>query len=66
MSLKEIVILIIVSFSSLFIFGYSIHMFIGGLVSESTERWAIGIACSLGAIVIGFIIVDIIRRRRQR
>ena len=66
MSYKEIVILIIVSVSSLFILGYSVHMFIGGLVSESTERWAIGIASGLGAIVIGFIIVDIIRQRRQR
>ena len=66
MSLKEIAILIIVSFSSLFILGYSIHMFIGGLVSESTERWAIAGACGLGVIVIGFLTVDIIRQRRQR
>ncbi|WP_455212696.1 hypothetical protein [Kaarinaea lacus] len=66
MSFKEITILIIVSFSSLFILGYSIHMFIGGLVSESTERWAIGIACGLGVIVIGFIFIDIVRQRRQR
>ena len=66
MSLKEIAILIIVSFSSLFILGYSVHMFIGGLVSESTERWAIGIACTIGLIIIGFLIADILRQRRQR
>jgi hypothetical protein len=41
-------------------------MFIGGLVSESTERWAIIITCSIGAIVIGLLIADIIKQRRQR
>ncbi len=66
MSLKEIVILIIVSFSSLFILGYSIHMLIGGLVSEATERWAIIAGCSIGTVVIAFIIIDIIRQRRKR
>jgi Mn2+/Fe2+ NRAMP family transporter len=66
MSLKEIIILIVVSLSSLVILGYSIHMFIGGLVSESTERWSIVIACTLGAIIIGFLTVDIFRQRRRR
>ena len=66
MSLKEIAILMIVSFSSLFVLGYSVHMFIGGLVSESTERWAIGIACTIGLAIIGFLIADILRQRRQR
>jgi Mn2+/Fe2+ NRAMP family transporter len=65
-SLKEIAILIIVSVSSLVILGYSIHMFVGGLVNESTERWAIGIACTIGLIIIGFLIADILRQRRQR
>jgi hypothetical protein len=65
-SLKEIVILTIVCSSSLFILGYSIHMFIGGLVNESTERWAIGIACTIGLIIIGFLVADILRQRRQR
>jgi hypothetical protein len=66
MQLKEIIILVIVSFASLFVLGYSVHMFIGGLVSESTERWAIIITCSIGAIVIGLLIADIIKQRRQR
>ena len=66
MSLKEIAILIIVSVSSLVILGYSIHMFVGGLVNESTERWAIGIACTIGLIIICFLIADILRQRRQR
>jgi Mn2+/Fe2+ NRAMP family transporter len=65
-SLKEIAILIIVSVSSLVILGYSIHMFVGGLVNESTERWAIGIACTIGLIIIGFLIADSLRQRRPR
>jgi Mn2+/Fe2+ NRAMP family transporter len=66
MTSKEIIILVIVSFSSLFVLGYSVHMFIGGLVSDSTERWAIGIACTIGVVVIGFITFDIMRHRRRR
>lgn len=66
MSVKEIVILIIVSFSSLFILGYSVHMFLGGLVSESTEKWAIIGVCSVGAIIIALLITDIFKQRRQR
>jgi len=65
-SSKEIIILAVVSVSSLFILGYSIHMFIGGMVSESTERWSIVIACALGAIIIGFLVADIFRQRRRR
>ena len=64
--MKEIIILVIVAASSLFIFGYTIHMFIGGLVSESTERWAIIAAVSVAAIVMGFLGADIIKQRRRR
>ena len=66
MSPKEIIILVVVSLSSVFILGYSVHMFIGGMVSETTERWSIIIACTLGAIIVGFLVVDIFRQRRQR
>ena len=66
MPFKELAVLIIVSLSSLFILAYSIHMLIGGLVSESTERWTIIIGCSLGVVVIVFIIIDVFRQRRQR
>jgi Mn2+/Fe2+ NRAMP family transporter len=66
MPLKEIIVLIVVSLSSLFILGYSIHMFIGGMVSETTERWSIIIACAVGAIIVGLLVADIFRQRRQR
>jgi hypothetical protein len=66
MTFKEILILIIVSLSSLFLLGFSIHMLIGGLVSESTELWAIVIASAIGTVIIGFLIADIFRQRRRR
>jgi multisubunit Na+/H+ antiporter MnhB subunit len=64
--MKEVVILIIVAISSLFILGYSIHMFIGGLVSPQTEKTAIITAVIIGAIVLAFLGLDIIRQRRKR
>lgn len=66
MSGKEIVILVIVGFSSLFVLGYSVHMFIGGLVAPETEKWAIIIACSIGVAVLAFLGFDIVKQRRRR
>lgn len=64
--MREVIILIGVSLSSLFILGYSIHMFIGGLVSEQTEIIAISIACTIGLLIIAAMGMDIIRQRRRR
>ena len=64
--MKEIIILIFVAISSLFILGYSVHMFIGGLVSPETEKMSIVIACSIGAIILMFLGLDIIKQRRKR
>ena len=64
--MKEIIILMIVAVSSLFILGYSVHMFIGGLVSASTELWAVIIAVSIGFIVLVVLGLDIIKQRKRR
>ncbi|RME87749.1 MAG: hypothetical protein D6771_00045 [Zetaproteobacteria bacterium] len=48
----------------LVIFGYSIHMFIGGLVSPRTEWIAIGVAEAFALVVIGAMIWDVLRRQR--
>jgi len=64
--MREVLILIFVAISSLFILGYSIHMFIGGLVSPQTEKMAIGIAVIIGAAILVFLGLDIIRQRRKR
>jgi threonine/homoserine/homoserine lactone efflux protein len=64
--MKEIIILTSVAASSIFILGYSIHMLIGGLVSESTEQLIIIVACLIGVAVLAFMGWDIVRQRRRR
>ena len=64
--MKEVIILIFVAISSLFILGYSVHMFIGGLVSPETEKVSIIIACSIGAVILLLLGLDIIKQRRKR
>ncbi|WP_455202652.1 hypothetical protein [Kaarinaea lacus] len=64
--MKEIIILIFVAISSLFILGYSVHMFIGGLVSPEAEKVSIVIACSIGAVILMLLGLDIIKQRRKR
>ena len=64
--MREVIILIFVAISSLFVLGYSVHMFIGGLVSPQTEKISIIVACSIGAVVLLFLGLDIIKQRRKR
>jgi biotin transporter BioY len=64
--MKEIILLGISAISSIFILGYSIHMLIGGVVSETSEQWIIAIACSIGVVVITYMGWDIVQQRRQR
>lgn len=64
--LKEIIIFSLVSISSIFILGYSVHMFIGGLVSEETETIVITIACILGTLVVAYMAWDIINIRKKK
>lgn len=64
--MKEVIILILIACSSIFILGYSIHMLIGGLVSETTENWIIAGACSIGVVILIFMGLDIVKQRRLR
>ena len=61
---KELILYLIAAVSSLIILGYSVHMFVTGLVSQETERWLIIGACAVGSVVIGFMAWDVLRRRR--
>lgn len=63
--MKEIIILLTVAASSLFILGYSIHMLIGDLVDKEIEQWIIAGACTIGLIIIIFMALDILKQRRQ-
>ncbi len=65
MQIKEIVIYGLVGISSLTMLAYTVHMFIGGMVSEQTEKLIMAGAVLVGAIVLGLLAWDIVRRRRQ-
>ena len=62
--MKEAIVYGVVAISSLILLGYTVHMFIGGIVSERTETLAMVIVMLIGAVAIGFMVWDVIRRRR--
>lgn len=62
--MKEAIIYGIVALSSLITIAYTVHMFIGGLVSERTEHITMAVLTTAWAIVIGFLARDVIKRRR--
>jgi Na+/H+ antiporter NhaA len=64
--MKEITIYTIAAIATITIFGYSIHMFIGGFVEPQTEQLIITIGCLIATAVIAFLGWDIIKRRRRR
>lgn len=62
--MKELLIYGLAALAGLTILGYSVHMFIGGLVSQATEYTVIAIVCVIGAAVVGWMVWDVIQRRR--
>lgn len=62
----EILIYAVVAISALFITGYAVHMFIGGLVSPESEYQLIAFACLIIVGVIGYMTWDVIQRRSGR
>lgn len=62
--MKELLIYGLAALAGLTILGYSVHMFIGGLVSQATEYTVIAIVCVIGAAAVGWMVWDVIQRRR--
>jgi hypothetical protein len=62
----EILMYVVVAISALFITGYAVHMFIGGLVSPESEYQLIALACLIIVGVIGYMTWDVIQRRSGR
>jgi len=62
--MKEVVFYLIAAAISLVVLGYTVHMFVGGLVSPTAERWLIAAACLAGLAVVSFMAWDVVRRRR--
>lgn len=63
--MKEIIVYSLAAIASLGILAYSIHMFIGGLVSAELERSIIIGSTLVGAIIIGLLARDVIRTRAK-
>jgi multisubunit Na+/H+ antiporter MnhB subunit len=59
----EIFIYAIVAITALFITGYTVHMFIGGLVSPEVEYQLIALVCLIIAAAIVYMAWDVIQRR---
>lgn len=53
--MKEIIIYSLVALSSLTMLAYTVHMFIGGLVSEETESLIMAGVIIIAAIVMAFL-----------
>lgn len=64
--MKEVFIYLLTILAGLVILGYSMHMLVGGLVSETAEYMIIAITCLLGALVIAYMAWDVIRHRRGK
>lgn len=62
--MREIIVYSISAIAALTVLGYTVHMFVGGLVEPGTERLLIAGACGIGVIVIGLMAWDVMRRRK--
>jgi len=63
--MKELLIYSISACASLFILGYVVHIFIGGLVEPLTEAIAIGAAISTSASVMAWMVRDVLKSRQK-
>lgn len=62
--MKELLIYTLAGLGGLVVLGYSVHMFIGGLVGPETEFMAIALVCLIGALCLAYMAWDVIQRRR--
>ena len=65
LAMKEILVYGISGIASLFIFGYSVHMFVGGLVSEQVEIGLIALVVLAAAAAEIYFIRDALLNRRM-
>jgi len=63
--MREIAIYTIAALAGLAVLAYSIHMFIGGLVSAQSEKIVMIGATLAGAVIIGFMARDVVRTRKK-
>ncbi|MDQ6959940.1 MAG: hypothetical protein Q9M27_02835 [Mariprofundaceae bacterium] len=61
--MRTIIMYAIGAIASLVILGYTVHMFIGGMVSHTVEHIAIATTVGIGAIAIFWMTWDVLKRR---
>jgi len=64
--MKESLIYSVSACASLFVLGYVVHIFIGGLVEPQTETLAIAGAVLTSASVMAWMVRDVLKSRRKR
>jgi len=64
--MKKVLVFIFVCIAFEGLLGYSVHMFIGGQVSEEREHTIIIVAMLVAAIVLLLMGVDLIKQQRRR
>lgn len=62
--MKEILVYLVSGIASLVIFGYSVHMFVGGLVSEQIETLLIAVVVIVAAVAEIYFIREAMLNRR--
>jgi hypothetical protein len=63
--MAEILIYLTIALGSLIMMGYTVHMFVGGLVSAETEYLLIAFTCLSVACIIGYMAWDVIQKRKR-
>jgi len=61
--MHAIIMYIIGAIASLVILGYTVHMFVGGIVSPAAEHTITAVVVGIGAIAIFWMTRDVLRRR---
>jgi hypothetical protein len=64
--MKELFVYGLVAASSLSMLTYTVHMFLGGVVSEETETKAMMGVAAVAMVVMGIMAWDVRRRRQAR
>lgn len=66
MIIVETIIYLVAAIGALVITGFSVHMFIGGLVSAELENQVIIVACLIVACVTAYMAWDVVKSRSER
>ena len=64
--MKKILVFILVCIGFEGLLGYSVHMFIGGQVSEQREHMIILVAMAIAAVILIFMGIDLIKQQRRQ